>query len=458
MKVTDLIFSRLLPFAVWSWPSYQVAQHHRRIAAALERVERGEINRLIINMPPRHGKSMLASEYFPAWYLGRNPDRYVIHCTYAQDFADDMGRKVRNLMSQPAFESIFGVGIRADSSSARRFHTTESGVYVAVGAGGPITGRGAHLLLIDDPIKGRADAESQALRKRLKDWYGSVAYTRLMPNSAVVIIQTRWHEDDLSGWLLQEHPDEHWTVLNLPAIGDDGSALWPAAYPLGRLEQIRRAIGTRDFEALYQQRPSPGEGGIIKRGWWQYYSTRVSPERLEYVGFDELIQSWDLAFKDTSNSDFVCGQVWGRKGPDAWLLDQVCERMSFTGTIKAIRDMTARWPKARPILIEDKANGPAAMSVLRTEIAGIVPVDPGNASKESRVHAVTPMIEAGNVYLPSKALGLGWLDPFIEQSAAFPAGANDDMVDAMSQALGRLYRTRQSAGVAVAGGRRFNGG
>lgn len=455
VTVFDVVYSKLLPLAVWSWPGYKIAAHHRRIAAALEAVERGEITRLIINMPPRHGKSMLASEYFPAWYLGRNPDRYVIHCTYAQEFADDMGRKVRNLMSQPEFACIFpGASVRSDSSSARRFHTERAGTYVAVGAGGPITGRGAHLLLIDDPIKGRDDAESETMRRKLKDWYGSVAYTRLMPESAVVIIQTRWHEDDLSGWLLREHADEGWTVLSLPAINDDDEALWPEAYPITRLMQIKKAIGTRDFEALYQQRPSPGEGGIIKRGWWQYYHSMVSPDTAK-SSFDEIIQSWDLAFKSTTGSDFVCGQVWGRTGPDAYLLDMDCRRMGFTETISAIRKMTSKWPMARPVLIEDKANGPAAMSVLRTEIAGIVPVDPGTASKESRVHAVTPMIESGNVFLPSKALGFEWLEDFSEQCAAFPSGANDDMVDAMSQALGRLYKTRQSAGVAVAGARRF---
>ena len=273
----DYAFSRLLSYAAYQWPNYADAPHHRLIARKLEAVERGEIRRLMISMPPRHGKSMLASEFFPAWYIGRNPNHYVIAATYAQELADDFGRKVRNQIADPAFKAIFpGVGLKDDSTSAKRFHITapndafatgQDGAYFAVGVGGPLTGRGAHLLLIDDPVKNREDADSELIRKKTREWYTSTAYTRLMKDGRVVVIQTRWHESDLSGWLLAEHQHEGWDVLSLPAIDDSGKALWPEMYPVDRLNQIRLAVGPRDWSALYQQRLGPERGS--------HYAVRV---------------------------------------------------------------------------------------------------------------------------------------------------------------------------------------
>lgn len=432
MATNPLVFARdrLASYAIAQHAGYEVAAHHRLIARKLEAVERGDIKRLMIFMPPRHGKSMLASEFFPAWYLGRNPDRQVIACTYAQELADDFGRKVRNQLRDPMHGEIFpACGLREDSKAASRFHTGAGGVYMAVGAGGPITGRGAHLLLIDDPIKGSEDADSETQRRKLKEWYASVAYTRLMPGGAVVIIQTRWHQDDLAGWLLREHAHEGWEVLSLPALTEDDRPLWPEAFPLDRLQSIKRAVGSRVWESLYQQRPSPAEGGMLKRGWWKFY--RQAPER-----FDEIIQSWDATFKDTQNSDFVVGQVWGRVGADKYLLDQVRDRMDFPATLQAIRSLSAKWPQARAKLIEDKANGPAIIATLRREIAGLIAIEP-HGSKEARASAVSPQIEAGNVYLPDPSMA-PWMHDLIEECAAFPTGKHDDQVDAMSQALNRM--------------------
>lgn len=420
----------LTAYAIAQQEDYQVAPHHRLIARKLEAVARGEVKRLMIFMPPRHGKSRLASEFFPAWFLGRNPKQQVIACTYAQELANDFGRKVRNQLQDPLFQAIFPEsGLREDSKSASRFHTSEGGVYFAVGAGGPITGRGAHVLLIDDPIKNSEEADSETHRRKLKDWYASVAYTRLMPGGAVVVIQTRWHEDDLAGWLLREHAHEGWEVLSLPAISEEDQPLWPEAFPLERLQAIKRAVGSRVWEALYQQRPSPAEGGLIKRGWWKYY--REAPSV-----FDEIIQSWDATFKDTQKSDFVVGQVWGRVGGDKYLLDQVRGRMDFPTTVQAIRMLSAKWPQAHAKLVEDKANGPALIAVLGSEIPGLIPVQP-MGSKEARVSAVTPTIEAGNVYLPDPSLA-EWVGDFVEECSAFPSAAHDDQVDAMSQALLRF--------------------
>lgn len=436
MAVSPLAFARenLLAYSIAINDAYQVAQHNRKIANLLQRVERGEVKRAMVFMPPRHGKSMLASENFPSWYLGRHPERYIITATYAQELADDFGRKVRNRLNDPLYQAIFPECVlRSDSAAARRFNTSAGGSYFAVGAGGPITGRGAHLLLVDDPLKNRAEAESETVRRHLKDWYTSTAYTRLMPGGAVVIIQTRWHEDDLAGWLLKEHAHEGWEVLSLPALDEHDAPLWPEAYDLQALERIKRAIGSRDWEALYQQRPSPAEGGLLKRGWWKTY--REAPKAIA-ARADEVITSWDLAFKETKTSDFVVGQVWARIKADRYLLAQVRGRMDFPATVSAIKNLAAAWPEARTHLVEDKANGPAVMSTLGREIPGIIAVEP-SGSKVARVNSVAPYVEAGNVYLPE-----GWegLSEFIEEAAAFPNGVHDDQVDAMSQANQRLSK------------------
>lgn len=257
----------LLRYVQHGCPSHRHAAHQALIAEKLEAVERGDIKRLAIFMPPRHGKSMFASEGFPAWYLGRNPTHHVIAATYSQQLADDFGRKVRNQIRGEEFEAIFpGVALRQDSHSVRRFHTAQGGVYYGAGIGGPITGRGAHLLLIDDPVKSRSDAASPTRRQQTWDWYTSVAYTRLMPGAAIVLIQTRWDPDDLAGRVLRHAADEGWEVLSLPAIDARGVALWPEAYPLDRLEEIRRQIGPRDWSALYQQEPAARDGGVFKAG------------------------------------------------------------------------------------------------------------------------------------------------------------------------------------------------
>lgn len=266
--------NNLLSYAIGQWEGYKPASHHQLIAEKLEAVERGDIKRLMIFMPPRHGKSQLASEFFPAWYMGRNPDKYIITATYSQELAEDFGRKVRNQLQDSIHQVTFpDCHIASDSTSSKRFGTVEKGTYFAVGAGASITGRGAHLLLIDDPIKGREEADSETMRRKLKDWYQSVAYTRLMPEGAIVVIQTRWHEDDLAGWLLKEHEHERWDVIDLSAINKEGDALWPEQYPLSALEKIKETIGERDWSALYQQRPVVDGGNILKKKWW-----RVWPE------------------------------------------------------------------------------------------------------------------------------------------------------------------------------------
>lgn len=237
----------LLAFTEHTNPVYKRAQHHAQIAAKLEAVERGEIDRLMIFMPPRHGKSELASKRFPAWCLGKDPRRQIIAASYNSDLANDFGRNVRNIVAEPEFGQVFpSVSLAPDSQAANRMNTNHGGAYVAAGVGTAVTGRGAHIALIDDPFKDREEADSERRRELVWDWYRSTLYTRLMPGGAIVLIQTRWHEDDLAGRLLEQERDQ-WEVLELPAIDKAGKALWPEWYDLPALERIKNTIGPREW-------------------------------------------------------------------------------------------------------------------------------------------------------------------------------------------------------------------
>lgn len=438
----DYAFSSLTAYAVYQWPGYRPAAHHHRIARALERVERGECRRLMICMPPRHGKSMLASEFFPAWYLGRNPDRYIIHATYAQELAEDFGRKVRNQMADPMYQAIFpGVTVRKDSASAKRFNTEQAGVYYALGVGGPATGRGAHLLLIDDPIKGREEADSDTIRRKLKDWYTSVAYTRLMPDSAVVLINTRWHDDDLSGWQLREFKHEGWELLSLPAINDQGEALWPSDYPVERLEKIKRTVGTRDWTALYQQRPVPAEGGIIKLPWFGRYGTPPA------AGM--TVMSLDTAYKPGQiNDPSVCG-IWRITDNGYFRIGGWRDRVDYPTLKRTTINLAETW-KPDAILIEDKASGQSLIQELRaTTRLPIIAIEP-EGDKISRANAVSSIIEAGKVFLPEVA---PWLVDYEAEVSTFPLAAHDDQVDETTQFLRWAHKHTVALEAASAGAR-----
>lgn len=267
-KILQLSREKLLGFCSLTTKQYSKPKHLRLIANLLEKVERGESKRLIITIPPRHGKSMLCSEIFPAWYLGRNPEKYIMTVTYGQELADDFGRKVRDKLESPLFKSVFpACEVRKDTRAASRMNTSAGGSYFAVGVGGSITGKGAHLLLIDDPIKNREEADSADRLTKINEWYSSVAYTRLMPDAAVVVIMTRWSEDDLVGHLLkQEH--EGWEIVNLPAIDEEQKrSLWPEQYSYADMMRIKHTIDDFEFTCLYQQNPLPKSGIIFQPEW-----------------------------------------------------------------------------------------------------------------------------------------------------------------------------------------------
>jgi predicted phage terminase large subunit-like protein len=382
---------------------------------------------------------MLVSQFFPAWFLGLYPSKRVILTSYEADFAASWGRKVRDIIEEHGQE-MFGIRIRDDSSAAYRWEIERygGGMFTA-GAGGPITGKGGDLIIVDDPFKNAEEANSKRIRDKVWDWFQSTLYTRLEPDGSLIIIQTRWHHDDLVGRILSSNEGEQWTAINFPAIAEEddvlgrkaGEPLWPERFDIETLERIKKTIGSYWWNALYQQRPSPEEGAIFKRAWWQFY--KVMPDR-----FDEVIQSWDMSFKETASGSFVVGQVWGRIGANRYLLDQVRDRMDFPTTLQAVRALTAKWPQAHKKLVEEKANGPAVIATLKKEISGLVAVNP-EGSKEARAHAVAPQVEAGNVFLPDPSI-VPWVHDFIEECCAFPTGAHDDQVDAMTQALIELNK------------------
>jgi predicted phage terminase large subunit-like protein len=393
------------------------------------------------------------SRRLPAYILGKYPDDSVISASYTADLAAMMNRDVQRIIDSDTYPLVFpettlfhsNVRTISQDSYLRNSDIFEivghRGYYKSAGVGGAITGMGCKWGIIDDPIKNRAEAESETYRKALWEWYTSTFYTRLEKDARILITLTRWHEDDLAGRLLalaKDNPQaDQWVVFSLPAIAEEkrnpcdprkpGEVLWPAKYPLGEVLKTKVNVGSYEWFALYQQRPSSPSGNILNRSWWKSY--RQPPAK-----FDIIIQSWDCAFKDTSSSDYVVGQIWGKIGADKYLLDQVRARMDFPTTLAAIRNLSAKWQMALAKLVEDKANGTAVIATLKREIPGLIPVEP-EGGKVVRARAVSPDIEAGNVYLPE---GADWVSDFIEECAKFPNGTFDDQVDAMTQALNRL--------------------
>ncbi|MEU4296355.1 phage terminase large subunit [Kitasatospora aureofaciens] len=408
-----------------------------------------KIRRLIWSMPPQEGKSQRVSRTFPAWLLARRPDLRIAIASYELGTARRWGRAIRNDLAE--HEDKLGLKVRQDTSAAHEWQLDghHGGVY-SVGIGGALTGRPVDVLIIDDPIKGRAEAESEVYRQRCWDWWTDVARTRLAPNAVVIIVLTRWHEDDLAGRLLSGPSAHEWTYINIPAEADgdqDPLGRAPGQYltsARGRTsrdwEDTKRDVGSRTWTALYQGRPAPAEGGMVKRSWWRYYDApraeRQPDGTMLVPGSAQVIQSWDMTFKDSKSSDYVVGQVWAKADGQAFLLDQVRDRLDFPAACRAVQALSAKWPQTSLKLVEDKANGPAVIAQLQSTVPGLVAVTP-QGSKEARLAAVTPFIEAGNVLLPAPHLA-PWVDEFIAEHSVFPNGVHDDQVDAASQALARL--------------------
>lgn len=438
-----LAHSHLLAYVRLQFPGYRIGAHHRKIADALMAVERGDIKRLIIQAPARHGKSLLTSEYFPAWYLGRNPGKYLITATYGQELADDFGRKVRNQLRGPEHRAVFPACVLSeDSQSASRFSTDQGGQYFALGVGGAATGRGAHCMVVDDPIKGREEADSETSRRRLREWYASVAYTRLMPGGSIIVMNTRWHEEDLTGWLLAEHAHENWTVLDLPALDEQGRALWPEMYDEEALARIKMAVGQREWQALYMQRPAPDTGDYFKREWFRAYDK--APKHLRVYGASDYAVTAD-------GGDFTEHGVFGLDSDgDAYLLDWWSGQTASDEWIESQLDMIDKWkPQAwigesgpirravEPFLVRRMRE---RRSLCRLEWL------PSIHDKPTRARAFQAMASSGMVYLP---MNEDFAQRVLRQLLTFPVGVFDDAVDVCSL-IGRYLDQMRDARAPVA--------
>lgn len=438
---------KLIDFTRYTKDGYDTNWHHEVLADALDRLANKEIKRLMVFMPPRHGKSELVSRRFPAYLLGKNPGAHIISTSYSATLASSMNRDVQRIIDSKEYAELFPkTRLGNHDGYLRNSETFEipetGGYYLSAGVGGGITGRGADYAIIDDPVKNRAEAESKTYRDKVVDWFTSTLYTRLEKDACVLITMTRWHEDDLAGRLLElaeNDPNaDQWEILNYPAIKlnnkdksdprEVGEALWESKYNLKSLQSIKATIGSYEWGSLYEQNPTPPGGSIVKRDWLKYY--QVAPGK-----FDEIVQSWDFAFDKGKDSSYVVGQVWGRVGADKYLLDQVRDRMDFTESIRAVKNLSRKHPQAKAKFIEKKANGSAIISSLRKTITGIIPINP-SGSKVERFYAVSPQFEAGNVYLPEAS----WVQDYVEELISFPNSTNDDQVDATTQALDNLDR------------------
>jgi len=392
---------------------------------------------LLVLIAPRHGKSELISLRFPCWYLARHPEDYIIQAGYAESIALTHSRQARDIFISPGMARLFPdihhrperpgqEVVIPERQAAHEWGTKQGGSYYAVGIGGGLTGRGFNIGIIDDPVKDEEEAASQTIRDKVWDWYQKVFRTRAEPDAAIIVVMTRWHQDDLVGRILkqaQEDPaSDQWEILHFPAL-QEGKALWPERYPIEVLGKIRSSIGSRAFESLYQGNPTIAEGQIIKREWWQYFR--------EPPNFTRLIHSWDTAFKDKTQNDYSVCTIWGEAQNGYYLLDVWWGKVEFP---ELKRVALALYDRDKPgvVLVEDKASGQSLIQeIQRNTPMPILPVKV-DSNKVARVNSVTPLIEAGKVFLPENA---SWLFDYIEELSAFPNAAHDDQVDSTTQAL-----------------------
>lgn len=423
--------------------SWKLSKFHRYLCDAVQEfVERPtdkpyEI--LIINTPPQHGKSMTITETLPSWYLGRHPDARTMIVCYSEDFAQKFGKRNKEKLSE--FGEIFGVGLSKTTRSNTEWELDNNrGGMISRGFGSGLAGQKGNLIIMDDPFKTKAEAFSEARRNAIYDEWTHSVKTRTHPATKIILIMTRWHEDDLAGRIMSEELDCQ--VINLPCecdseddlLGRDiGDALCPEmgkdkAWMDTFKKSFMNSEGSTAWNAMFQGKPVAEGGNIIKKNWWQFYDLTEAFLR----GLDEIAMSVDATFKDTG--DKVAIEVWGRKDANFYLIDLINEQLDFPETMSAIIGMKGQYPKIRQIFVEDKANGSAVIAMLKSKIVGITAVEP-YGGKISRVQEITFVIESGNVFLPKNK---HFIKEFMAQCSAFPSGKHDDMVDAMSQLLSRM--------------------
>jgi predicted phage terminase large subunit-like protein len=416
--------------------------HVEIIVAKLTAVFDGKIRRLIINLPPRHLKSHLTSVAFPAWCLGRKPSVQMLCVSYAQELADKLSRDCRRIVASDWYRRVFPTRLSPQRQAVPEFETTAQGCRIASSVGGVLTGRGADIIVIDDPLKPE-EALSEAHRRSINEWFDHTLYSRLndKQQGAIVLIMHRLHEDDLTGHVLAQ---EDWEIVRLPAIAEDdetivvddllgrrcyrrrcGEALHPAREPLAMLEQIRRTIGEYNFAGQYQQMPAPLGGGLVKAVWFKRYRPEEAPQ------FENVVQSWDTANKASELSDFSVCTSWGIAGKNLYLLDVLRRRMEYPDLKRAVRGQYERW-RPSVVLIEDKASGTQLIQELIAEGLHAVTRSQPQSDKIMRMHAQTAMIENGFVYIPETA---PWLAQYLHELTGFPNGRHDDQVDSTAQML-----------------------
>lgn len=418
----------LIAFTEYTFPRYRTADHHRQIAEQLERVERGEIDRLMLLVPPRHGKSELASIRLPAWYLGRQPHKQFLSVSATDDLASDFGRSVRNTISSPEYQAVFDTTLAEDSQAKGKWHTKAGGVYYALGIGGSVLGRGGDVMLIDDPFGSMKEALSELERKNVWDWYTGTAYNRLMPGGAIVVINHRMHEDDLSGRLLAQQAagGDRWEVVEMPAINDDGEALWPEAYPIEALHRIRTNSQPRFWSSLYQQRPAPEEGDYFKSEWLKPYETAPARTTLRVYGGSDYAVTQD-------GGDWTCHVVVGLD-PEGrmYLLDLWRGQTSSDRWIESFCDLVTEW---KPIgWAEEQGQiksgvGPFLERRQRERRAYVArEAFPTRGDKAVRAQSIRGMMASHGLYVPISA---PWYPDLRAELLSFPAGKHDDQVDAI---------------------------
>jgi predicted phage terminase large subunit-like protein len=415
------------------WYPYKWLQHVSRLITPSLHEGGG---RFLVEAPPQHGKSEFLSHWTPAWFLKKYQERKVILASYGGEYASKFGVKVRDEL---LYNPHCAVPLRIDSKTKKRFVTSSGGQMLLAGVGGTVTGEGADLLLIDDPYRNWEEAMSPRIREKVLDWYKSVARTRLQTGATIIIMHTRWHEQDLIGTLASE---PGWTKIRLPALAEEddplgravGEALCPERFDQENLETTKKEVGEMIWEALYQQNPVAKGGNIIHGDWIKHYTTLPQ--------MDEIAIFADLTYKEGQDSDYTDVEAWGRKGPDIYLISQIRAQMGFSDQIEAIARMITLYPKAFHKEIEEAANGAAVIETLKQHVPGIQAVKP-KTSKEARLHAVSPVYRSGNVWYPDPSIA-PWIKTNITEITKFPRWKNDDTVDVATMAVSYFGRFHSS--------------
>jgi len=446
LKKRTLIQDRFMKFVEAMWPTFIAGRHHSRMASAFERVARGECKRLIINMPPRHTKSEFASYLLPAWFLGKYPHKKVIQTSHTAELAVGFGRKVRNLVDKQTYTEVFpGLGLQSDSKAAGRWNTSKGGDYFAIGVGGAVTGKGADLLIIDDPHSEQEAAlaeNSPEIYDKTYEWYTSGPRQRLQPGGAIVIVMTRWSQRDLTAQVLKssaQRGGEEWEVIEFPALMPSGNPLWPEFWPPEELAALKEELPNSKWMAQYQQNPTSEESAIVKREWWKIWEEDEPPQ------CNFVLMSWDTAFEKTQRADYSALTTWGvfYQDDDAGapqaniiLLNAYRERMEFPRLKQVAIEEYKEW-EPDSIIIEKKASGAPLIYEMRAMGVPVQEFTPTKGNdKIARLNAVSDLFASGMVWAPNTH----WAEEVMDEVASFPAGEHDDYVDSTSMALMRFRR------------------